>query len=74
MPKKAPLTYFETDTIMVKKQMSFKHISELLDIPVEQLEFLNPIYKLKVIPFEGDKPHFLRLLADFYNNKTRLFI
>ncbi|RAK23704.1 transglycosylase-like protein with SLT domain [Flavobacterium aquaticum] len=32
MPKKAPLTYFETDTIMVKKQMSFKHIAELLDI------------------------------------------
>ena len=26
-----------------------------------QLEFLNPIYKLKVIPFEGDKPHYLRL-------------
>ena len=35
LPKKATLTYFETDTIMVKKQMSFKHISELLDIPVE---------------------------------------
>ena len=70
MPKKAPLTYFETDTIMVKKQMSFKNISELLDIPVEQLEFLNPIYKLKVIPFEGDKPHYLRLPK----NKMGLFV
>jgi membrane-bound lytic murein transglycosylase D len=60
-PKKATTTYFETDTIMVKKQMSFKHISELLDISEEQIEFLNPIYKLKVIPFEEDKPHFLRL-------------
>lgn len=70
MPKKAPVTYFETDTIMVKKQMSFKHISELLDIPVEQLEFLNPIYKLKVIPFEGDKPHYLRLPK----NKMGLFV
>ena len=70
MPKKAPLTYFETDTIMVKKQMSFKHISELLDIPVEQLEFLNPIYKLKVIPFEVDEPHYLRLPK----NKMGLFV
>ena len=70
MPKKAPLTYFETDTIMVKKQMSFKHISELLDIPVEQLEFLNPIYKLKVIPFEADEPHYLRLPK----NKMGLFV
>ena len=69
-PKKAPLTYFETDTIMVKKQMSFKHIAELLDISEEQLEFLNPIYKLKVIPFEGDKPHYLRLPK----NKMGLFV
>ena len=69
-PKKATLTYFETDTIMIKKQMSFKHISELLDIPVEQLEFLNPIYKLKVIPFETEKAHYLRLPK----NKMGLFV
>lgn len=70
LPKKATMTYFETDTIMVKKQMSFKHISELLDISEEQIEFLNPIYKLKVIPFEEDKPHFLRLPK----NKMGLFV
>jgi membrane-bound lytic murein transglycosylase D len=70
MPKKAPLTYFETDTIMVKKQMSFKQISELLDIPMDQLEFLNPIYKLKVVPFEADEPHYLRLPK----NKIGLFV
>ena len=69
-PKKAPLTYFETDTIMVKKQMSFKHIAELLDISEEQLEFLNPIYKLKVIPFVADEPHYLRLPK----NKMGLFV
>ncbi len=77
MPKKAPLTYFETDTIMVKKQMSFKHISELLDIPVEQLEFLNPIYKLKVIPFEADEPHYLRLpknkMGVFVSNEEKIY-
>ena len=70
LPKKATLTYFETDTVMVKKQMSFKQISELLDIPVEQIEFLNPIYKLKVIPFEEDKAHYLRLPK----NKMGLFV
>jgi len=70
MPKKAPITYFETDTIMVKKQMSFKQISELLDIPMDQLEFLNPIYKLKVVPFEADEPHYLRLPK----NKIGLFV
>ena len=38
--------------------MSFKHIAELLDISGRVTRILNPIYKLKVIPFEGDKPLF----------------
>ena len=37
---------------------------------MEQLEFLNPIYKLKVIPFEADEPHYLRLPK----NKMGLFV
>lgn len=69
-PKKAVATYFETDTIRVKKQMTFKQISDLLDISEEQLEFLNPIYKLKVIPFQADKHHYLRLPQ----NKMGLFV
>lgn len=63
-PKKAPLTYFETDTIMVKRQMSFKQVAQLLDVPVQQLQFLNPIYKLDVIPYTTEKPHYLRLPKD----------
>lgn len=59
--KKAPVTYFETDTIMVKRQMSFKQVAQLLDVPVSQLQLLNPIYKLDVIPFTTEKAHFLRL-------------
>jgi len=62
--RKAPITYFETDTVMVKRQMSFKQIANLLDVPVSQLELLNPIYKLDIIPFTVDKAHFLRLPKD----------
>jgi membrane-bound lytic murein transglycosylase D len=62
--KKAPLTYFETDTVMVKRQMSFKQIAQLLDVPVSQLELLNPIYKLDIIPFTTEKAHYLRLPKD----------
>ena len=69
-PQKAAVTYFETDTIQIKKQLSFKQISELLDIPLHQLEFLNPIYKLKISPYEQDKAHFLRLPK----NKIGLFV
>jgi len=62
--KKAPITYFETDTVMVKRQMSFKQIANLLDVPVSQLELLNPIYKLDIIPFTTEKAHYLRLPKD----------
>lgn len=75
--KKAPLTYFETDTIMVKRQMSFKQIAQLLDVPVSQLELLNPIYKLDIIPFTTDKAHYLRLPKDkialFTSNENGIY-
>ncbi|PHK28199.1 murein transglycosylase [Nostoc linckia z16] len=75
--KKAPLTYFETDTIAVKRQMSFKQIAQLLDVPVQQLQFLNPIYKLDVIPFTKDKAHYLRLpkekIGIFASNEEAIY-
>jgi len=75
--KKAPLTYFETDTIMVKRQMSFKQLATVLEVPVSQLQFLNPIYKLDVIPFTKAKAHYLRLpknkIALFTSNEAGIY-
>lgn len=71
------MTYFETDTIAVKKEITFQQVSDLLDIPKEQIEFLNPIYKLGIIPFVADKPHFLRLpknkLGLFVSNEEKVY-
>ena len=69
-PKKAPLTYFETDTIMVKKRITFQQVSDLLEIPLQQIQFLNPIYKLDIIPYQEEKAHFLRLPK----NKIGLYV
>jgi membrane-bound lytic murein transglycosylase D len=41
--------HFATDTVMIKKEMSFKQISDLL-LPMAQLQLLNPSYKLNIIP------------------------
>jgi membrane-bound lytic murein transglycosylase D len=75
--RKAPLTYFETDTVIVKRQMSFNQIASLLDVPVEQLQFLNPIYKLDVVPYTTEKPHYLRLPKDkiglFTSNENAIY-
>lgn len=77
VPKKAPLTYFETDTVMVKRRISFEQISELLDVPFEQIAFLNPIYKLDIIPYQEDKAHYLRLpknkLGLFVSNEEKVY-
>ena len=76
-PDKAIVNHFATDTILIKKQMSFKQISDLIDVPVAQLQLLNPSYKMNVVPFYEDKSHFLRLpkdkIAIFASNEERIY-
>lgn len=60
-PKMPEIAQFETDTIHVKELLTFEHISEVLDINVELLRFLNPSYKLDIIPYVADKNYYLRL-------------
>jgi membrane-bound lytic murein transglycosylase D len=74
---RALVKHFATDTIMIKKQMSFKQISDLLDVPVAQLQLLNPSFKLNVVPFYLDQAHFLRLpkdkIAIFTSNEDKIY-
>jgi len=50
--KPAPAALFnETDSAMVRKWLSFQQISSTLEIPIEQLRKLNPIFKKDVIPY-----------------------
>ena len=76
-PEKAPIKQFATDTVMIKRQMSFKQISELIDIPLAQLQILNPSYKLNVVPAYNDQTHFLRLpqdkMAVFTSNESKIY-
>jgi len=77
VPNRAAIKHFATDTILIKKQMSFKQISDLLDVPVAQLQLLNPSYKLNVVPFYHDQAHFLRLpmdkIAVFASNEDKIY-
>jgi membrane-bound lytic murein transglycosylase D len=77
VPNRATIKHFATDTILIKKEMSFKQISDLLDIPVSQLQLLNPSYKLNVVPFYQDQPHFLRLptekISVFASNEDKIY-
>lgn len=62
------ILYYEIDTVMVKNILTFDQISEMLNVPMEELIFLNPWFKQKVIPATPEFPYSLRLRKDFVGN------
>ena len=76
-PDRAIANHFTTDTVMIKNAMSFKQISDLLDVPVAELEFLNPSYKREEVPFITGEKHYLRLpvnkVAVFTSNEDKIY-
>ena len=49
------------DTIHVTERIHFEQISQVLDIPVEELRILNPQYRADIIPGSQDNPRNLIL-------------
>ncbi|MGB8703776.1 MAG: LysM peptidoglycan-binding domain-containing protein [Gillisia sp.] len=76
-PKKPEVAFFETDTIHVKQLLTFDQISEVTGVDKEMLEFLNPSYKLDIIPYVDDKEYALRLprksVGIFVNNEDKIY-
>src|SRR6056297_3702690 len=75
--KKAERPYFETDTVHVKNMITFDQISKLVDISTEELEMLNPAYKLNIIPKVEGKNYTLRLptakIGKFVSNEEEIY-
>ena len=69
-PPQPKITYFETDTIHPQKLLTFDQISEVTGVEKELLQFLNPSYKLDIIPHVEDENYSLRLPR----NKAGLFV
>ncbi len=47
-------SYFELDTIILKEPMTFMQISQILEVPLEEVQYYNPVYKKQVIPSGGN--------------------
>ncbi len=60
-PKYPGYEFVKTDTIHIKHSISFDQLTELLPVTKEELEFLNPEYKLGVIPYVESQQYTLRL-------------
>lgn len=50
-----------TDTVAVPVRLHFNQISEVLDIPVNELRILNPQFRADIIPGTPEKPYYLIL-------------
>lgn len=61
IPKKPLIRHFETDTIQIKQLVTFEQIAEKTNLNYELIKFLNPSYKLEIIPFVEGKKYTLRL-------------
>ena len=69
--------YMETDTIHVKQTISLDQVAELMDLPIEELQFLNPAYKLDIIPYVEGEDYTLRLprhaIGKFVTNEKEIY-
>ena len=72
IPKKH---YFELDTIVLKDAMTFEQISQLLDVPIEEIAYFNPQYRKNIIPEGG---YTLTLpkekIALFLSNEDEIYV
>ena len=74
---KPQMAYFETDTVRVKQMITLDQVSEVTGTPIEELQFLNPSYKLDIIPFIKDENYTLRLprevIGEFVTNEDDIY-
>ncbi len=81
-PLNPGIFYYDIDTVTVNDALAFDQLNEMLGIPTEELKFLNPQFKMNIIPATDGKEYILRIprrfthdyLAnqqDLYNYKTK---
>lgn len=77
VPNKAIANHFATDTIAVKRHITFKQISDLLNISEAEIQFFNPSYKRNEIPYITGQINFLKLpkdkIAVFASNEDKVY-
>ncbi|MEP6261284.1 MAG: LysM peptidoglycan-binding domain-containing protein [Gillisia sp.] len=76
-PNRPAVAFFETDTLHVKQSLTFDQITEVTGVEKEMLQFLNPSYKLDIIPYVQDEAYALRLprssVGLFVNNEDKIY-
>lgn len=55
------------DTVMINQRLHLQQVSDVLNIPIEQVRLLNPQYRKDIVP-GNIKPYSLRLPLSYANN------
>jgi membrane-bound lytic murein transglycosylase D len=67
----------EIDTVTVKNFLTFEQLSEVFNIPIENIRYLNPAYSKDLIPASAENSFVLRLpkqyIIDFINNEQAIY-
>ncbi|MEM1002487.1 MAG: LysM peptidoglycan-binding domain-containing protein, partial [Bacteroidota bacterium] len=76
-PQKPMFRHMDTDTIRVKQMITLDQVSEVTGVNIEELQFLNPSYKLDIIPVIEGENYYLRLprfaAAVFVANEEKIY-
>ncbi len=76
-PSEPRIRYFEYDTVVVNRELDMSSVAELIQIPLEELKFLNPVYKTNIIPrIEGRKQYIFLpkdKVGDFLVNEDTIY-
>lgn len=78
------VTMPQVDTVIVQKKLHFKQVAEYLNVPLKEIEDVNPQYKADIVPFceEGSPLYlpvdyvspFIRLEDSIYAYKDSLYL
>ncbi len=75
--KTIPVYFQKTDTVSVHQMVSFDQIQKALGVDKKTLTFLNPSYKLGIIPVIKDRQYKLRLpiklIGTFVTKETEIY-
>ena len=75
--EKREKVFFETDTVQVKRHISFKDVGEVVGMTEQEIEFFNPSYSLNIVPYIEGKNYGLRLpveaIGKFVNNEDIIY-
>jgi membrane-bound lytic murein transglycosylase D len=64
-PERPPFNFIDTDTVRVKQMITLDQVAEVTGAKIEALQFLNPSYKLDIIPYIEDEDYVLRLPREY---------